>query len=84
MNKKGNSYPLAILSALGVLIVGLMFVNFLFEPINNARTDLNCASADTIHDGNKILCLVVDVTAPYFIISLFSIITGIVVARMTG
>lgn len=84
MNKKGQSTPLAIMSALGVLIVGMMFVNFLFDPINDVRADLNCSSADTIHSGNKILCLIVDASVPYFIISIFSILTGVIVARMTG
>ena len=84
MNKKGQSFPLAILSALAVLIVGLMFVNFLMPEINTFRVDMNCASPNNIHDGNKITCLIGDATIPYFIISIFSIITGVVVARMTA
>lgn len=81
--KKGQSYPLAILSMLGILIVGFMFVNFLLPEVTQFRTDLSCASASTIHDGNKILCLVGDSIVPYVIILILSLVVGTIVARMT-
>ncbi|MBW2965490.1 hypothetical protein KY342_00130 [Candidatus Woesearchaeota archaeon] len=81
IDKKGQTMPLAILSSLAVLIVGLLFVNFLMPEITNARTDLSCSSASTIHDGAKILCLITDSVVPYFIIVIFSIITGVIVNK---
>lgn len=81
---KGQSYPLAILSMLGILIVGFTFINFILPEISSSRIDLNCADASNIHDGNKVLCLVVDSAAPYYIIVIISLVVGIVISRMRG
>lgn len=72
---------LAILSALGVFIVGLMFVNFLMPEVTNFRIDLNCAYADDISDGTKLLCLVGDAVVPIFILAVLSLGVGAITRR---
>lgn len=73
MNKKGQSMGLGILSFLAVLIIGLMFVNFLMPEVTTFRTEMSCSSADTISDGTKLLCLFGDATIPYVIVLIFSL-----------
>lgn len=82
MNKKGQSMGLAILSFLAVLIIGLMFVNFLMPEITTFRADMSCASAESISDGTKLLCLIGDATIPYLIIGIVSLAVGAITARM--
>lgn len=83
MNKKGQSMGLAILSFLAVLIIGIMFVNFLMPEVTTFRTAMNCASADTISDGTKLLCLFGDATIPYVIVLIFSLAIGAITARLS-
>ena len=52
MNKKGG-IGLAILSTIGIFIIGFMFLNFLMPEVTQFRADMSCASADEIHDGGK-------------------------------
>lgn len=70
------------MSAIFIFIVGIMFVNFLTPEISQSRVDLNCANADQITDGTKLLCLVIGSTVIYWIIIIFSILVGIVTARL--
>ena len=80
--KKGQTMPLAILSALAVLIVGLLSVNFLFPEITTFRAEMGCASAATLSDGAKILCLVGDGVIPYVILSILILAIGAITVRM--
>ena len=81
-SKRGQTLGITIISVIFVFIVGLMTINFLFDDISNFRVNLNCASAATISDGTKLLCLVVDTTIPYWILLMFSITIGAIAARM--
>lgn len=82
MNSKGQTMGLAILSFLAVLIIGLMFVNFLLPEVTNFRVDMSCASADTISDGTKLLCLFGDATVPYVIVLIVSLAVGAITVRL--
>jgi len=82
MNKLGQNMGLAILSAVFVFIVGMMTVNFLLDEVTNARTDLNCANGADISDASKLLCLVIDTNVPYWILLVFSISIGGIIAKM--
>lgn len=73
---------LAILSFLAVLIIGLMFVNFLLPEVTTFRTDMSCSSADTISDGTKLLCLFGDATVPYVIVLIISLGIGAITSRL--
>lgn len=81
MNKKGSSLGLAILTTLGVFIIGMMLVNFLMPEVTNFRIDLNCASASTISDGTKLLCLVGDSAVPIFVVAVISLGIGAITRR---
>lgn len=81
MNKKGASLGLAILTALGVFIIGFMFINFLTPEVTNFRIDLNCAYPDDISDGTKLLCLVGDLGIPIFILAILSLGVGAITRR---
>lgn len=80
-NKKGQTMGLAVISALAVLIVGLMFVNFLMPEVTQFRVDMDCTNS-SISDGSKLTCLVGDVAVPYVIIVILSLATGAITARL--
>lgn len=82
MNKLGQTMPLAILSAVAIFIIGLMFVNFIMPEVTNFRVDMDCSNADGIRDGAKILCLIGDATVPYFILAILSLGVGVIIARI--
>lgn len=83
MNKKGQTMGLAILSAIFILLVGLMVVNFLMPEITNFRVNMSCSDASGIHDGVKILCLITDGAIPYWIVLIFSLAIGGITARLS-
>lgn len=80
--KKGQTMPLAILSALAVFIVGFTLINFLMPEVTTFRVDMGCADASTLNDGAKLLCLIGDATIPYVLLSVFSLAVGLIIARM--
>lgn len=81
MNKLGQSMGLSIMGLIFFIIIGLVCVNFFFDEITTSRADLNCASADDITDGSKLLCLIVDLTIPYWIWIILSVGIGFVLVR---
>jgi hypothetical protein len=80
-NKKGQ-LGLAIISAIFVFIIGMLIINFLMDEVTNFRVNMNCDSYTTISDGTKLLCLVGDVVVIYWIWLVFSIVIGIIIARL--
>jgi hypothetical protein len=83
MNKKGQTMGLAILSAIFVFITGMMIINFIIPEVNDFRINLNCADAESISDGTKLLCLVGGTAVPYWILLIFSILVGAIVSRLS-
>lgn len=83
MDKKAQTMGLAILSAIFIFIVGLMIINFLIPEVTEFRINLNCADAEAISDGTKLLCLVGGTAVPYWILLVFSILVGAIVSRIT-
>lgn len=73
---------LAILSALAVFIIGLMFVNFIMPEVTTFRTAMSCSDS-TISDGAKLLCLFGDVTVPYVIVTILSLAVGAITSRLS-
>lgn len=82
MNKQGQTMGIAIISAVVFFIVGLLTINFVMPEVTNARAALDCANAAGISDGTKVLCLVIDTTVIYWILTIFSILFGIITARL--
>jgi hypothetical protein len=83
MNNKGQTLGLAILSSIFIFIIGMMIINFIMPEVTDFRINLNCADAEAISDGTKLLCLVGGTVVPYWILLIFSIIVGAIVSRMT-
>ena len=81
-NNKGQTLGLIIISSIFFFIVGLMVINFITPEVDRTRTDLNCANEASITDGQKLLCLTLDVTVIYWIILIFSVILGAITSRM--
>ena len=81
MNKRGATLGLAILSALGVFIIGFMMINFLIPEVSTFRIDMNCAHTDDISDGTKLLCLIGDAGIPLFILAIISLGVGAITRR---
>jgi len=82
MNKKGQSLGLSLMSGIFILIIGLVCINFIMGEVIVARAELLCSSAESISDGTKLLCLVIDTTVPYWIFLIFSIIIVSITARL--
>jgi len=74
--------PLAILSAIAIFIVGFTLLNFLLPEVSTFRTDIGCATASTLSDGAKVLCLVGDGIIPYVIVAIISLAVGVITSRM--
>jgi len=80
-NKKGQM-GIAIITAILLILIGFMCINFVKDEVTRARTDLDCASPDDISDSTKLLCLVVDTTVPYWIWLVLSVSIGVIIVRM--
>lgn len=83
-NKKAQSLGISMMSLIFFVIIGFMCINFFFNEISTARTSLNCASPNTISDGTKLLCLVVDLTIPYWIWIILVVGIGFILIRMNS
>lgn len=82
MNKKAQAGT-AIIVAIMIFIVGMSAVNLLKPEVTSLRsvTGLNCVNASAISDGTKMVCLAVDITIPWVIISIFAVAGGIVFTK---
>jgi len=74
MNKKA-SFFFGITIAIFVYIMGVLFLPFIMDDITTARDSLDCSNAD-ITDGNKLNCLITDLTVPYLILFFVSLAAG--------
>ena len=81
MNSKGQSLGLSIISAIAILLVGFLCLNFIPDEVTRGLTDLNCDATDDIEDGNKLLCLVTYMIVPYWIYIIIAIAISAIVAR---
>lgn len=82
VNKRGQTMGIAIASAIVIFILGMGIINIVRTEVTRTYTDLNCASATTISDSTKLLCLVTDSVVPYWILLVLSVALGGVVSRM--
>lgn len=84
MNKRGQT-TIAIITALIILIVGMLVVNILKPEITTARSvsNLDCGNS-TISDGTKLTCLAVDATLPYYIIIIVAAVGALIAGRFMG
>lgn len=80
-NKKGQYGGLmfSIVTALMLFMVGMLMVNILRPEIDQARIDNSCTAPTS--DGNRVLCLMFDLTMSYWFILILSATGGIIVDR---
>ena len=88
LNKKAQSTGLpglgiAFMVALFIFLIGMVNINFIKDEVTRARgvDQLNCYS-DSISDGGKVTCLLVDIVVPFFIIIIFAAAGGILTAKL--
>jgi hypothetical protein len=80
MNRKG--IMTSIWFGIFIFLVGIVFINFLMPDVSDARIALDCSNAAGISDGNKMVCLLVDVTVPYWIMLVISVMGGVILDRV--
>lgn len=83
MNKKGQTVALGILAAVLIFIVGSMVIDLFKDDITTARAadKLDCANA-AISDGNKLMCLGIDIVVPYFFLIIISLSGGVLMVKL--
>jgi len=77
-----GSLGLKIVATIFFMIIGFASINFVMDEVTNTTTQLNCDSASTITDGTKIMCLMLDSTVIYFMITLLSLLLGFITAEL--
>lgn len=86
INKKAQTAPvgLAIIVGVFIFLVGLASINLLKPDIDIVRSSsgINCDNSSNISDGTKIVCLTVDLVVPFFIISILSLVGGLIVIKI--
>lgn len=80
MNKRG-SLGLAIMSAFFIFIIGFATINLIIPEVTNFRINMDCSNSANISNATKMLCLVADVSIPYWILIILSITIGGIIAR---
>lgn len=81
MNKKGQTLGISLVIAIMLFIVGMLSLNLLKPVVTEARDASHLDCSGDISDGTKLTCLAVDLVVPYFIILVFSVAGGLIVAR---
>lgn len=84
MNKKGQTIGIGIIIGIFIFIIGFSVLNVLKPEVTTARDsdNLNCGNASAISDGNKLTCLVVDLTIPLIIWGILSLFAGVTISRV--
>jgi len=73
MNKRGQTLYGIILTAIIIVVVGFLFINFIQPSVDDMMMKLSCGSADnptmSLSDGQKTTCLIGETITPYFILA---------------
>lgn len=72
---------ISIIAGIIIFMAGMYIMNPLIDMVMASRADLNCSAATTITDGNKLLCLVIAGTIPYFILLVISVSLSVIVNK---
>lgn len=87
INKKAQTAPvgLAIIVGIFLFLVGMSAINILKPDITLVRgitSGLNCDNSSNISDGTKLTCLAIDWIVPGFIISVLSLVGGLITFKV--
>lgn len=81
MNKKGQNFLLALLTAIMIFMAGMLFLNQVMNDVSITRSiGIDCSS-DTISDGTKVTCIGIDLVIPILMISIVSLALGSILSR---
>lgn len=85
MKKKGQAALLGVMIGVMIFMLAMLFINPITDVITEARgvSQLDCAN-NSISDGQKATCLVVDVTLPYFIVACLAVAGAWVSTKIIG
>lgn len=81
MNKRGQTLGISIIISIFIFIIGLAVINLIMPEITQFRIDMSCSDAANISDATKLVCLIGNTVVPYFILLVFSISVGGIIAR---
>lgn len=76
MNKKGTLY-MGIVFAFFFFLFGMLMLSFIKDGVTSARIDADCTNS-SISDGNKLVCLGLDSSVPYFIVGILTLVGGFI------
>jgi len=79
MNRRGNIF-LGVVVAFILFAFGVLFMPFIADDIDTARTDLDCSNAN-IYSGTKLVCVATYAVMPYFIWFFVSASLGYLVGK---
>ena len=86
MNKKAQApVGLAIIVGVFIFLVGMVSVNILKPDITlvrGATSGIDCDNSSAISDGTKLTCLAIDWVVPGFMISIFSLVGGLIAFKI--
>lgn len=76
---------MASIIAVMLFASGMIIMNFIKDDVTTARSssNLNCSDLNN-SDGAKVTCLGIDLVVPYTFVIIFSVIGGIIGARLVG
>jgi len=83
MNNKGQVALIGLAIGIFIFLLGMTMINPIRDVIDEARgsNQLDCSNT-SISDGQKMTCLAVDLTLPYFIIVIFAIAGAWITTRV--
>lgn len=83
LNKKGQTVFMTIIFSIMIFMVGMTLINFLKPELTTARSvdNLDCSNGSGITDGNKLMCLFTSITLPLFILTVISLVGGILLSK---
>jgi uncharacterized membrane protein len=76
MNKKGSLY-MGVIFAFFFFILGMLMLPLAKDGVTDARTDIGC-SGDSLSDGEKLVCLGLDIGVPFFIVTILTFVGGFI------
>lgn len=79
-NKKAQSVAFGLIAAIMFFMFGMIVVQILGDDISRTKTELTCSSPTS--DGNKVLCLGIDIVSSWLFVMIISTVGGLVVNKL--
>ena len=81
-DRRGQAAMLGLMVGIFIFLLGIGLIDPIADVITESRasSQLDCTNS-SISDGQKLTCLAVDLTLPYFIVSLLALAGGWMTAK---